>query len=263
MIMMSLSFSYLRIGVNMGIPGWNQHSGKQALMTTAPDQTSIRFTEALEASAKAGPQKTGRTRFRLLASMARQLMNGVDRRDLKVADVAREAGLAHGTFYRYFSDVRNAMDVLIEEFAQFVRTELSGARQGEAGTRTRVHATMLVYARLYAENAPLMRCLVDLGTEPSAFAASYQKLNRAWYERMAQAIKKRQPEFGTAGAEPQGDPLAIAYALGGMVDDFLAQVFLRREPALAHLAGAPDAIADLLTSLWMRAAYGELPESEI
>lgn len=229
-------------------------------MTTASEQTSIRFTEALEASARAGRQKTDRTRFRLLASMARQVMSGVDRRDLKVANVALDAGLAHGTFYRYFSDIRNAMDVLIEEFAQFVRKQLSGAREGEPGTQSRVHATMLVYARLYAENAPLMRCLVDLGTEPSAFAASYQKLNRAWYERMAQAITKRQAEFGTIGREARGDPIAFAYALGGMVDDFLAQVFLRREPALAHLAGAPEAIADLLTHLWMKAAYGVLPE---
>lgn len=228
-------------------------------MTAAPEKTSIRFTDALEASARAGSLKTDRTRFRLLASMARQLMSGVDRRELKVALVARNAGLAHGTFYRYFSDVRNAMDVLIEEFAKFVRKELSRARAGEPGTQIRVHATMLVYARLYAENAPLMRCLVDLGTEPSASSASYQKLNRVWYERMARAITQRQAEYGTPATGSQREPLAIAYALGGMVDDFLAQVFLRKEPALAPLADDPDAIAELLTSLWLKAAYGEVP----
>ncbi len=231
-------------------------------MKTAPEQTSLRFADALAASAQSAGKKTERTRYRLLASMAGQLMDGIDRRDLKVADVTKDAGLAHGTFYRYFTDTRQAMDALIEEFAQFVRTGLSSAREGEPGTQARVRASMSVYVRLYANNAPLMRCLVDLGAETSAFSASYQKLNRIWYERMAMAIEKRRAEHGNQPRQVQAESLATAYALGGMADDFLAQVFLRKEPALASLAKTPDTIAELLTTLWLKGAYGSLPDSK-
>jgi len=55
--------------------------------------------------------------------------------------------------------------------------------------------------------------------------------------------------------------LPTAYALGGMIDEFLAQLYLRRDPALAGLAGDEAAVADLLTELWCRGAYGSLPQA--
>jgi TetR/AcrR family transcriptional regulator, ethionamide resistance regulator len=44
-----------------------------------------------------------------------------------------------------------------------------------------------------------------------------------------------------------------------MIDEFLTQLYLRRDPALAALAGDEAAVADLLTELWCRGAYGSLP----
>ena len=52
---------------------------------------------------------------------------------------------------------------------------------------------------------------------------------------------------------------ADAYALGGMIDEFLTQLYLRQDPALSHLAGNEEAVADLLTELWCLCAYGRLP----
>ena len=40
-----------------------------------------------------------------------------------------------------------------------------------------------------------------------------------------------------------------------MIDEFLAQVYLRKEPALAHLADHEERIADILTDLWCFGAY--------
>ncbi|MEZ5840808.1 MAG: TetR family transcriptional regulator [Hyphomicrobiales bacterium] len=219
------------------------------------------FSNVLAARAdEASLRKSDRTRLRLLSAIARELQRGVARGELKVAAVADAAGVAHGTLYRYFPDLAGAVEALVEAFAGFVMARLRAARDGEPASRARVAGVMLAYARLYRGNAGLMRCLVGLGEEESAFAASYARLNREWYLRMAAAIARRR---GIAGGGPGGDEqagveamLPVAYALGGMVDEFLAQVYLRREPALAALGEDEAAVAALLTELWCLGADG-------
>lgn len=214
----------------------------------------------LAAAREEGLRKTERTRLRLLAAIAAALNGGTPRAALRVADVTRAAGVAHGTFYRYFEDLPAATEALVEAFADHVRERLAGARQGETGSRERVRGTTLAYARLFRDNAPLMRCLIGLDGEGSTFARAYRELNRAWYGRMAAAIaRRRAPDEGSARADPES-LLPTAYALGGMIDEFLTQVYLRRDPALAHLSADEEAIAELLTDLWWRGAYGVVAE---
>ena len=236
--------------------------GKQTMAATAEAIAEAGgYAAVLLAAAEAGGlRKTERTRLRLLAAIAAALNTGTPCGALKVADVTRAADLAHGTFYRYFEDMAGATEALVEAFAGHVRERLAGARQGEAGSRERVHATTLAYTRLFRENAPLMRCLIGLDAGGGSFARAYRDLNRAWYGRMAAAIARRRArQAGGAAADP-ASLLPAAYALGGMIDEFLTQVYLRRDPALAHLAADEAGIADLLTDLWWRGAYGTVAE---
>jgi AcrR family transcriptional regulator len=217
------------------------------------EDRELDFASALLTRSEAADlRKVDRTRLRLLASIARELMGGANRRDLKVADVTGRAGLAHGTFYRYFTDVEAATHALIEDFSVFVHEKIANSRRGEAGSRERVRSATLLYARLFRRNAGLMRCLLGLGSDGLPFTPSYQRLNRDWYGRVAAAIARQRDD----GTSPQ-DLLPGAYALGGMIDDFLRQVYLRHEPALAHLAEDEEKIAELLTDLWRFGAYGE------
>lgn len=211
------------------------------------------FAATLLAAARdAGARKTDRTRARLLAALARELGSGLAWRDLKVAEVTRTAGLAHGTFYRYFPDMPAAVETLIEEFSAFVQEHLAATRAGaETDTRARVKAATLVFTRLFRRNAGLMRCLLGLAAEETAFARAYRRLNSDWYGRVAGAIARDRQD-----GRPSEDHLPAAYALGGMIDEFLAQVYLRREPALAPLANDEEKIAEILTDLWCFGANG-------
>lgn len=226
-------------------------------ISAAPSDAALDFALTLLARAEdSSLRKVERTELRLLASIAQELMAGVERTGLKVAEVTRQAGLAHGTFYRYFTDIEAATTRLIEDFSVFVHERIAGARRGEAGSHERVRSATLLYARLFRRNAGLMRCLLGLGNDGLSFASSYQRLNRDWYGRVAAAIARQRND----GAAPQ-HLLPAAYALGGMIDDFLRQVYLRQEPALAHLADDEEKIAELLTDLWCFGAYGG-PSSE-
>lgn len=223
------------------------------------DEAVQDFTAVLLARAQAEDlRKPERTRLKLLASVAAELQSGVARSALKVAVVTAKAGVAHGTFYRYFADIRAATEALIEAFAAFVRDRLEGAREGDPGSRERVRGATLIYTRVFRANAPLMRCLFDLGGEETAVSKSLQELNWQWNMRMAASIAKRRAGGSGGGPKPPAELLPVAYALGGMIDEFLTQLYLRKDPALDDLADDEAAVADLLTELWCLGAYGEV-----
>ncbi|MGH9139131.1 MAG: TetR family transcriptional regulator [Acidimicrobiales bacterium] len=63
------------------------------------------------------PGRRGRaTRQRLLECTA-EMLKASSYRDLKVIDIARDAGTSPATFYQYFGDVQSAILVLAEEMA--------------------------------------------------------------------------------------------------------------------------------------------------
>ncbi len=210
---------------------------------------SFRFADALEVeAAQEVLGKAERTRRRLLAALARLLSKpGVEPGDLRVADITGEAGVALGTFYRYFPERAAALKVLLADFVRFVEARMAGARQGLPGSRARVFSATLAYVRLFRDNQGLMRCLLGLDRESAAWAMNFRTLNRAWNGRVALALAGQD-------AKRAADYLPAAYALGGMVDEFLTQLYLRRVASLAKLRRDEGAVAALLADLWWRAA---------
>jgi len=195
-------------------------------------------------------RKVARTRLRLLAAAADLLNKRDDVAALRVADIARQAGVAHGTFYRYFADVPAIVEEAVAVFAEFQRQRLSDVRDGAPGSRDRVRATTLAYVGIFRVNAGMMRCLMGLGADSRHYRARFHELNRDWNRRVAQAIAANRGDTSSEAMLP------TAYALGGMIDEFLAQLYLRRDPALAAMAEDAEAVADLLSALWYRGAYG-------
>ncbi len=205
-------------------------------------------------SAKSDLRKTERTRLRLIAATADLLNQRDDVTALRVAAIARQAGFAHGTFYRYYDGIPDIIEETVAVFAEFQRERLSAVRVGAPGSRERVRATTLAYIKIFRVNAGMMRCLMGLGAESKHYRARFHELNREWNRRVAQAIAANSGDGASAEAL-----LPTAYALGGMIDEFLAQLYLHRDPALASLADDPEAVANLLSDLWCRGAYGTLP----
>lgn len=216
----------------------------------------LAFAEVLAVAAGAAVRKSERTRLRLLAAVAANLAGGRGFEALRVADVVAAASLAHGTFYRYFPTLPAAVEATVGAFAQHLAAVLAEARGGAPGTRRRVEAATLAYVRLVRANPGLMRCLLDPSPAAAGFRAHFQALNRAWNGRVAEALARRR-----RGAR-RSALLARAYALGGMVDEFLAQLYVRPDPALTGLARDEAAVARLLSELWWLGAYGRLPRTE-
>lgn len=189
-------------------------------------------------------RKSERTRLDLLVAAANFLgENSLDA--LTVATICAKAGVAHGTFYLYFKD-RNALTGdLLGRFVDYLQIQMrASARQGADPVRN----TTAAYYRLFRDNAGLMKCLVvGIDAFPEARTA-FQRLNNEWARTVVRALQKN-----PAAAPPTDDELMRrAYALGGMVDQYLTALFVTEDPWLAAISQDTDAVINTLTTLWTK-----------
>ncbi len=194
-----------------------------------------------------GKRKSDRTRASLMAATCILLADRTPDM-LRVSDICNSAGVAHGTFYTYFSDMRRLLDALLQAFVAHVQQAMQAA--GKTCTDDRVRATTALYVALFERNPGLMRCLVSgFDSFPEA-AARFQALNRAWAETVADAASRKLARSGQS--VPRDELLRRAHALGGMVDQYLVTLHFNRDAALAELSQDREAVIQTLTYIWRR-----------
>jgi AcrR family transcriptional regulator len=163
------------------------------------------------------PGRRGRaTRQRLLEYTA-DMLRSTSYRDVKVIDIAREAGTSPATFYQYFPDVEAAILVLAEEMAQRGAhlTEIveAGAWKGKTAWDTSVELVD-AFIEFWDEHRAVMR-VVDLTTDEGD--RRFQKIRVRLLNEVASALarvaEQLQPNVSI-------DPMAIA----GVVVSMLAHV---------------------------------------
>jgi AcrR family transcriptional regulator len=172
------------------------------------------------------PGRRGRaTRQRLLECTADLLRVGTYR-DVKVIDIARDAGTSPATFYQYFSDVETAILALAEEMA------LDGARlsalvrdrpwRGRKGYETAVALVDETFG-FWDQHRHVLR-VVDLATDEGdqRFRQIRTRLLHEVTLALADVIGRAQDE----GRQPGGiDPMATAGTLVSMLAHVAAHLY--------------------------------------
>jgi AcrR family transcriptional regulator len=213
------------------------------------------YPELLHArlAAPSGAPKTVRTRLRLMAAIAALLEEG-GFHELRVADCAARAGLAHGTFYRYWPDREAAAQAVLADFMAGVRARRPISAPGTA-LYPRILAANRYYVRVYRENAGLMRCLMQLGNVLPGFARIGQEANLALAARVVRGWERADPSAATLS---EREKTARALACIAMVEGVLRDLYVR--PALEPLASMDEeAVAELLSASWYRILLGRDP----
>ena len=206
------------------------------------------FAAAIARNAEAG-RKSDRTRARLQEAACALLDAGTPA-DIKVADICTEAGVAHGTFYLYFNDIRHLMADTLTAFVGFMQHSMRRAARDQGDDRVR--GSTAAYVSLFERNAGLMRCLVSRMDDFPEAAEAFQKLNREWTETVVDA-RLRQPTLQGCPPPPSREELLRrAYALGGMVDQYLIMLLFGRDPVLTGVSADREAVVDTLTLIWKR-----------
>jgi AcrR family transcriptional regulator len=186
--------------------------------------------------------KGERTRQRLIVA-ARKIFERDGYFDARVADIAAEAGVGHGTFYTYFT----SKDDIFVAVAQLVTDALFQVYTLPHGLDAvqRIHETNRRYVERYEQNAIMLGLLDQVAPTSPPLREMRLGIRRHFAERLEAAIA-RMNHLGRT-AEPRLDPFATGIALGSMVDQICYQWFVMGEPFDREL------MLETFDQIWIRA----------
>lgn len=224
------------------------------------------LAERHEAADTGAATKGKRTRARLLTAAARALQaQGFD--GFGLAEVCREAGVTRTALYKHFPNRQSLVLALVDDFQTFLAEALRHGRKSRdpnasAGRDDAVMATNLAYVQLFRSHARLIHAVQQARHALDDAERLKFEMNAQWARKVALAIEGDTGQslpsvssvFSTRGTKARNaasrEALATAYALEAMVDGFLTEWILRRNPHLAALKLSDVEVARILTAVW-------------
>ena len=191
-----------------------------------------------------GSNRAEKTRAKLLRG-ARRVFERDGFIEARISDIARSAGVSHGTFYTYFS----SKEEVFREVVADLQTDLAGREHTPVELSpddpvARIDQGNRAFLEGYRRNAALMATLEQVATFSEELRELRRETRTLFVNRAARAISRWQSE-GIADAEL--DPHVAASALCNMVDRF-AYVWLVLGEEFDE-----DVAATTLTRLWCQA----------
>jgi AcrR family transcriptional regulator len=178
---------------------------------------------------------------------------------MRIADVTGEAGVAAGLFYHYFDDLKSlTLEVLEDYVAHSLQIDAieRGVPKGDWYERMLAHNHLVVST--YAQRPGLTRCMLQLADEDEAFS----RLLRQNFIHQLSWLVVQMPKLFPEARLDEHQALMVVYALAGMGETLLRDVYVNQEPALMAQPLAVDDIAELLTVMFYRGLFLENPPAE-
>jgi AcrR family transcriptional regulator len=191
------------------------------------------------------------TRRRLLdATMA--LLESLPYRDVKVVDIAREAGTSPATFYQYFADVEEAVLAIADEMASAVGPLLASLVSSSDWIDTDGWALRVAdgFIAVWDAHRSVLR-LIDLATDEGdeRFREIRTRLLGAPAEAFVAVVRRR----GADGGAPFAD--------AGVMVSMLAHVAAHRE-GLEHWGATSDGLRHSMARvIFMTVTGRQAPQS--
>jgi AcrR family transcriptional regulator len=147
-----------------------------------------------------------------------EMLTSTSYRDVKVIDIAREAGTSPATFYQYFPDVEAAILVLGEEMAQqghhLTQIIVEGSWAGPDALATSL-GLVDAFLAFWDGNRPVLR-VMDLATDEGD--ARFQKIRVRFLNDITKALADVTLRSQAEGRLPRSlDPMAVAGTLVSML----------------------------------------------
>lgn len=160
-----------------------------------------------------------------------------------MADIAKAAGVSHGTFYTYFDSKNDIFREVAERVVGEMYAALDRATSEEQAPDL-IRAANKVFIDAYREHAAMLALIEQVATFDDCFRTMRLGLRRRLVRRVERALepmlRSEEAQIGTM------NPRVLAYALAGMVDNFAYAWFILEEP----LEG-PTAL-ETLDEIWVR-----------
>ena len=186
-------------------------------MTAAAGEADA--TEGPRAADGRVPGRRGLATRQRLLECASEMLRTTSYRDLKVVDIAREAGTSPATFYQYFPDVESAILILADDMVQtgverFAEAVSGASWRGRSGYEAAEKLADAVIS-FWADHLPVLR-VVDLATDEGdgRFANVRTRLLNDLNNSLAAAARDHQK---TGKGQADVDPNAVAGVLVAML----------------------------------------------
>ncbi len=177
-------------------------------------------------------------------------------RNLRLTDIAKEAKVNISLVYHYFHDKADLVYEALRDVVNVRAVIDSDDNRPHDPFMSLFYANKL-FADFYHSRPGLIRSLVHFDEEHPQFHSLYSDINRNWCTRIAQTIQKRCPDADLT----QPEAIALAYAMGSMVDKFLFELYVERNVDLATALPTTEHTTYFLTILWYRALYLKNPST--
>jgi TetR/AcrR family transcriptional regulator, ethionamide resistance regulator len=236
-----------------GIPVHKSTARSRPFRENARPESQYAFRAFLSAQAERKDTRKGnRTEARIKLSTC-ELLEQMPLSALKIQDVCGTAEIAQGTFYLYFEDRQALLNALLADFVNFVRQRMI-ERSRESNTYIEsVRHTTMAYYRLFENNRGLMKCLLSHYEDFPKASAILSDLNTTWITLNVRSMQKRMRAEGRADVIPEAELFRRCYALGGMVDQYLAYIFLAVDRNVTAISGCAEDVVNTLSHIWVSA----------
>jgi AcrR family transcriptional regulator len=194
-----------------------------------------------------GTARGERTR-RQIIDAARRVFERDGYLDVGVADIAREAGVAHGSYYTYFPSKLEVFRVVCDEVAQTVDQAVTERHEGERDLDPvdALHHSNLRYVEAYRQNATMYALLEQLGRIDDTLHRAALRRRAGHIARISDRIRLWQ-ERGLA--DPAIDPEPTAMVLVSMISNVCYWLFAQD----ADHEFTNDRAAAAVNEIWVRA----------
>jgi AcrR family transcriptional regulator len=197
--------------------------------------------------------KGERTRQRLKAALA-GLIEARNYSSVRISDICAETGISQGAFYRYFPHKEAVTTEVLSDFDQFTRDALYATGRGYSEPYDAFYSTTEMYVAIFRSNPGLMKLLLLSNQEIPSAAGILLRQTNEWATRMSNALLKR-----ASGPTDERATRFASYAVGAMVDQTLAYLYIYRDPNVLNLVVSETDIVEKLTALQFKAAFGAMP----
>jgi AcrR family transcriptional regulator len=176
-----------------------------------------------DAAERPAPPRVRRNARAALLDALERLFASVDPDAVTAAAIATEAGVAHGTFYRYFRNKQDAIVALVERVADAANErdalEAIPASRDAARVALRTWAERLL--RKPERHGALFRALYTLSSQDAALLAHRRERREAFIRRL-RAFLEMTVACGFATIDdPDGTALAIRSMIDGLFREAL------------------------------------------
>jgi TetR/AcrR family transcriptional regulator, ethionamide resistance regulator len=203
--------------------------------------------EIVSPTTKRGSQ----TRERLKEA-AKTTLERIGYRNMRLSDIADEAGVNMSLLYHYWRGKAEITHEILQELIQSL-SDSGSAVSGKASPFASILAANRIVVETYEKSPGLMRCLLHFDEEEVDFSVLYRDVSHHWNSKIAASMERHYPNSNAR------ERLMIAYALGGMVDSFLFELYVDRNPALIENFASSEDVARFLAILWYRAVFMQDP----